>query len=58
MRMLRIVIIGEAESVVGIEPAVFGMAPFVGFSELIHKVSFVAQLNSIPADSRKTMFLG
>ncbi len=36
MRVRRIVIIGEAEGVVGVEPAVIGVAPFVGFSNLDH----------------------
>jgi hypothetical protein len=33
MGLLRIVVIGEAEGVVGIEPAVLGVAPFVGFAK-------------------------
>jgi hypothetical protein len=39
--VLWIVIIGEAKGMVGIEPAVLCMAPFVGFSGLDHMGSFV-----------------
>jgi len=41
MRVLGIVVVGKAEGVVGVEPAMVGVAPFVGFSNLDHRVSFV-----------------
>jgi hypothetical protein len=37
MGLLRIVVIGEAEGVIGIEPAMVGVAPFVGFAYLDDK---------------------
>ena len=39
--VLGIIIIGEAEGVEGVEPAVLGVAPFVGFAHLDHMLSFV-----------------
>jgi hypothetical protein len=38
----RIVVIGEAEGVAGLEPAVVGVAPVFGFAEGDHVLSFVA----------------
>ena len=41
IHMLRIVVIGKAERMTGVEPAMFGMAPVVGFSNLDHEGAFV-----------------
>ena len=41
--LLRIIIIGEAEGVVGIEPAVLGVASFVGFAYLDHNIRWLLE---------------
>jgi hypothetical protein len=56
--MGRIVIVGKTEGVIGIEPAMIGVATLVGFSYLDHIRSFVIQLNSSLVKSPKTMLLG